>query len=1064
MTPMSSCCDRNPLRLGALFILGLACFGQTPTIDSSNWGAVVSPVYGTRDPRFGGAAELLAGPNQFGGYYTGVLPNGKLVKPVGVSTQVGMTPLGMALTADGKFIVTSNDNEREQGTATLLDTGNAGGYSLTVVDTETMKVVSRTATGRYFIGLQVTGTGPYTIWASAGPDQQIRMFTLSTVGAIANASPATLTIAPIQSRTEGYVNAYTPAPSMNATNAAGDRVPVPTSFARTGTTSITFPAGSAVSPDGKYLYVACNGDNSVAVIDTAAKRVVRQLPAGYFPYGVAVSAKGDQVMVSNWGVTEYKFANPTYDSSGRLSDLKANLNHVAWGYFVPFTNTAGSNPRSSSISLYTAPGGDGAALRADGALYQGRPLDELYQVGDTHPSALAIVKRGDVEVLYVAKSNSDALGRIVLGQNRVLADFDLAPISLKASDGHPVHGAYPNALAVSPDQTRLYVAEAGLNSVAVLDTSDPLEPKLLGRIPTGWFPSSLAVSPDGQSLYIANAKGVGEDINPKARTDDPAVPTSGVQAIEEADSNFVFGTVQKVDLSTHKLDSDTVLKNNYTFQMPADTSVVPVGGGPSKKIKHVIFILKENKTFDSMLGSLKDHFGVFAGTTFPDRAGKPEVDLQYTGVALNTQLLARTFATGVNYYSDSEESDAGHQYASSGTNSDYAEKTLRVKSGRGLLVNKAFEPEDYPESGYIFNNAARNGVDFKVYGDMSRLAGTDTGTSTPTRLNDPASGNAGYPSLNPERTGVTRPAINAGDVTSPTEGLGQSYFLTLPGLSVLGKSNRNGESRVDYDYPGYNFNISDQRRARRFIEDFDRMVAIGTVPQFLYIYLPNDHTGSVQAPNSRAVLHTEAGTNPMQQVADGDIALGMVVRHILQSPIYYNAETGEGSAIFVTWDDAQSCLDHLHPHRTPLLVISPYAKPGYLATRHYSTASVVKTEELLMGLPPNNLGDLFATDLRDMFQSTYNGITAEKLGNTFNIAYEATPEGKRIWSLAGKLEMDGPDRDSRRLGALARLSIRADGLHKAAAAEKGGLRKRTYKTAQKKLYEAALEVLTEEDE
>jgi YVTN family beta-propeller protein len=927
-----------------------------------------------------------------------------------------------------------------------------------------MKVVSRTATGRYFIGVQVTGSGPYTVWASAGPDQQMRMFNLSADGVLSNANPATLTIAPIQSRTEGWANAYTPAPSMNATDAAGNRVPVPTNFARTGTVSITFPAGSALSPDGKFLYVACNGDNSVAVIDIAGKRVVRQLPAGYFPYGVAVSAKGDQVVVSNWGMTEYKFANPVYDSAGRLSGLKPNNDNVAWGYFVPFTDTKGNNPRTSSISLYTAPGGDGGALRADGAIYQGRPLDELFQVGDTHPSALAIVRKGDLEVLYIAKANSDALGRVVLGQNRVLGDFDLAPIQLKASDGHVVHGAVPNALAVSPDQTRLYVAEGTINSVAVLDTTDPLEPRLLGRIPTGWYPTSLAVSPDGRTLYVANAKGVGEDLNPKARTDDPAAPTTGMQSIEEADSNFVFGTVLKVDLASLKLDNETVLKNAFAFQMPADTSIVPVGGGPSKKIKHVFFILKENKTFDSMLGSLKDHFGPFASTSFVERDGKPATDLQYTGVALNAQLLARTFATGVNYYSDSEESDAGHEFASSGTSTDYAEKTLRVKSGRGLLVNKAFEPEDYPESGYIFNNAARNGVDFKVYGDMSRISGTDTGSSTPTQINDPYSGNAGYPSLNPERTGVTRPVVNAGDVTSATKGLGQSYFLTIPALSVLGKGNRNGEGRVDYDYPGYNFNISDQRRARRFSEDFGRMEAIGTVPPFVYIYLPNDHTGSVQAANSKAVLHTEAGTNPMQQVADGDIGLGMVVRRIMQSPLYYDPKTGEGSAIFVTWDDAQSTLDHIHPHRTPLLVISPYAKPGYLGTRHYSTASVVKTEELLLGLPPNNLGDLFATDLRDMFQSTYNGITVEKLGTTFNIAYEATPEGKRIWALAEKLDLDGPDRDSRSLGALARLSIKADGLHKAAASQKGGLRKRAYKAEQRKLYEQALEVLAGEEE
>src|SRR5262249_60456843 len=112
-------------------------------------------------------------------------------------------------------------------------------------------------------------------------------------------------------------------------------------------------------------------------------------------------------------------------------------------------------------------------------------------------------------------------------------------------------------------------------------------------------------------------------------------------------------------------------------------------------------------------------------------------------------------------------------------------------------------------------------------------------------------------------------------------------------------------------------------------------------------YQPNDHTGGAQARN------VDAPTAP-QQVADGDVALGMVVQHIMASPAYYNRSTGEGAAIFITYDDAQSTLDHIHPHRTPLLVVSPYVKPGYMGTKHYSTASVVKTEELLLGLPPSN--------------------------------------------------------------------------------------------------------------
>ena len=193
----------------------------------------------------------------------------------------------------------------------------------------------------------------------------------------------------------------------------------------------------------------------------------------------------------------------------------------------------------------------------------------------------------------------------------------------------------------------------------------------------------------------------------------------------------------------------------------------------------------------------------------------------------------------------------------------------------------------------------------------------------------------------------------------------------------------------------------------------------------------------------------------------------------MKSPAYYNAESdpgtgdGTGSAIFITYDDAQSSLDHIHQHRTPLIVVSPFAKPGFLGTRHYGTASVVKTEELLLGLPPNNLGDLFATDLRDLFQSTYNGITANSVvasGNTLDNSvtkmakYTPSPESLHIWKLAAKLDTSAPDRDSFRLGVLARLCISADEL-RAAAVKKHHLGAAMYKATQSRFYQMALKIV-----
>jgi YVTN family beta-propeller protein len=1026
---------------------------QSQTITQENWGAVSSPVFGTSEKGAYEGAELFAGPNKFGNYFSGVLPNGRLVKPAGTSVQVGTNPLGLALTPDGKYLVTSNDDEREKDFPSYQSAQNKGGYSLSVVDTATMKVVSQySVTGKFFIGLQVTGTGPYTVWASGGPDNDVKLFTVSAAGEITSAEPASISIRPFLPSNKGYVSVFQPGSQFSKEGKDGSLPPVPTGFKRSGMTQITFPAGSALSPDGHYLYVACNGDNSVVVIDTKTFAIVRQIPVGYFPYSVSISADGENVAVSNWGITEYKFKYPTYDKDGNLAAIGTTGRNTPDGFYVPVTNVVGPNPKTSSVSLLRASKADGTKLTLSGSVYQGHRLDSLRNVGDTHPSALAIVRHGSTEVLYVTKSNSDRLGAVLLPNRQKLPDVDLSPVSVRLRDGHKVHGAYPNALAVSPDNHRLYVAEAGINSVAVLDVSDALHPVLLGRIPTGWYPTALAVSSDGHSLYIANAKGIGEDINPKIDVNSGTPPPSGIGSSSDPknDSNYIFGSVQKVDLQATQLENKEVLANNFSVQSQLDTSIVPLGGARSRKIKHVFFILHENKTFDSMLGNLAERFGPFASLTYNNRDGSPYTNSQFTGVSVNLQAIAAQFAAGVNYYSDSEESDAGHQFAASGTATDYTEKTLLVKNGRGLLVNKNFEPEDYPEGGYIFNNAARHGISFKDYGALIRIAGADTGVSVPTRVNDPKSGKVGYPQLTPDQHHVTNPLSYAGDTTSPATGLGQSYFLALPILAVLGTNNLNGEPHLDHNYPGYNFNISDRRRALKFIADFDRMAKTGKLPDFLYIYQPNDHTGSVEAPNAK-----EVGTSPFQQVADGDAALGLVVQHIMRSRAYYDPKTGEGSVIFITWDDAQTTLDHIHPHRTPLVLISPYAKSQYLAKKHYSTASIVKTEELLLGLPPNNLGDLLATDLRDMFQSTYNGVKTDTVKFNLAVNYRPSPEGERIWALVGHLDTSAPDRDSHRLGVLIRLSAQADELHDQAARQ-NCLDCPEYQTKQEELLKSAI--------
>ena len=1115
--------------LGAALLTLLGGSAAMAQVDGTNWGTITAPVYGTSEKAVAGGiystAELFAGPNKSGElglpssltatYFDGVLPNGKKVTPAGIVAQIGMHPLGSALTPDGQYIILSCDDERNitGGLSTQLSTTTAntainllGGYSVTVLRTSDLKVAAQANVGLLFVGLQVVanGAGGYTVYASGGGDHNVKVLTFTP--------PATpISLGTLTSGTAIKINPITPngtptnfaaLPTGGTFNGGDFPENSGSSGGVVGSASgnrLSFPAGSALSPTGRYLYVACNADNSLAVIDTTTNTVIKQIPVGYLPYGVSVSRDGSKVLVSNWGVQQYSFlGTPTLDGSGNVTALAgvAPGQDVTGLFFVPVTSTTGTNPKTSSVSVISVPGGNPASATLLGSIYEGQPagLDDRSIVGETHPSASAIVRRGAVEVEYVAKAGSDALGLILVANNRKLQDLDLSPLNLNL-DSHTVHGTYPNALAVSPDNTRVYVAEAGLNSVAVLDTTNPTAPVLIGRIPTGWYPTAVSVSADGKTLYITSDKGVGEDINPA--TNLATNPTaSGVESF--SNSNSIFGTLQKVDLTSYTPDKTTALANNFAVQAGTlDTSIVPLGGPASNKIKHVIFILHENKTFDSMLGN-QTHFGVFANQNYNLANGTTSLDTEYavtgptgfTTLAYNTQALADTFATGVNYYSDAEESDGGHQFSASGTASDFTEKTLLVKGGRGLLSNKNMEPEDYPEGGYIFNNAARNGVSFKDYGALIRVTGTDNGYANPAKTIDPLSGNGGLPLVSPTGTGTeSNPVINGqnttgapsaaatvvevpgSDVTSATQGLGQSYFLKNPILAILGEANANGEPHLDVNYPGYNFGISDQRRALEFNKDFDRMAAAGTLPQFIYLYQPNDHSGNPAATTNISI--TGGSPSGAELIADGDTALGMVVKHIMGSTAYYNSADGTGSAIFMTYDDAQSGRDHLDPHRTPMIVISPYAKPGFLGTRHYSTASIVKTEELLLGLPPNNYGDLFATDLRDMFQSTYNGI-APRPGRSdpppgpaqqgagqapqLKAAYVATAPGRKVWKLSEKLDSSSPDQDSQRLSLVTLLSMQADSLYHQAA-KKNRLHTAGYKAAQARVYQAAVRVV-----
>ncbi len=929
--------------------LAIAAFTLLASLSASASRAQAAPSVVFDAP----AGTRAAGPVSPGEPFSRILPSGRILHPTGVDVVVGMNALGVTLTPEGRYAIVSNDDERDGPATSAFDGVTAGGYSLAVVSTATMRVVSRyRAPGEtFFVGLAAVRDplrpASTLVLAAGGPSNAVYALDIDAAGQLTPDAVHTIAI---------------PGPSD----------------ARLANAGHAFPSTLVADASGARVYVVNNLGNDVATIDTATRTVVgAPASAGYFPLAAVLTPNG--LLVANEGLMEY----------GELPSPIAA---------PPFTAPASAIDRSSSLSLLArAPDGTLANVPA-AAVPMDRPPDGIRQVGGAHPAA--IVTMHAKPYAFVAMSNVDRIVTVALGpQPRVAGGTEL-----RLYDRGP-YGTQPDALALSRDERRLYVALAGIDAVAVLDTTSPLHPHRIGLIPTGWFPSALALSRDGRFLYVANAKGFGEDRDFAGGGAGPVDARGHVETVA-LDSNTIWSTLERIDLKAVDLRRTTPLALSYlrTLAPARPSRVVPQErlGMPSTVIKHVVVLLEENKTYDAMLGDLTDAAGV------PYGPGDPGYVAFDASVTPNLHALARTFALAGNFYADAEESDAGHQFAAAGIASVFTEKTLLVKKGRRPLVNKNEDPEDYPRAGYVFNSLAARGLTYRDYGDLVRVSGYDEGEARSAQTDDPA-------------------FAGASDAAAPTRGLGGLYALDVPALGVLA-------GHIDLNYPGWNLRIRDVRRAQEFQRDFDPLVRADQMPAFTYIWLPADHGGA--GPDIPALP---------EEVADGDRALGQIVDYLTHIPQW------SSTAIVIMPDDAQSTRDHINEHRSYAVVVSPYAKRHYIGGAHLSTVSTLKTEEELLGLPALSLGDALASDMSDFFTpvpdvTPYVHVDAA--------AQVASREGSRIARLLMQTDQSAPDADSDRTAALIDLSRRADRLARGEAA----LAPAEYLREQRALYVRALAV------
>jgi hypothetical protein len=577
----------------------------------------------------------------------------------------------------------------------------------------------------------------------------------------------------------------------------------------------------------------------------------------------------------------------------------------------PFDTVPSDLARASSLSI--VPQNPDGSLGPSVAAYAplDRTPDGVREIGGAQPSAVVAMRHRPYA--FVAMSNVDRVATVSLaGAAPVVA----GGTELRLFNRGP-YGTQPVALALAPSERRLYVALAGIDAIAVLDTADPRHLHRVGLIPTGWYPAAMTLSRDGRFLFVANAKGIGADrgfTGDQASAFDARGRVTGVRE----DGSALWSTLERIDLSTVDLRKSTPLALSYLRTIaPAKTNpLIPqrFGSSGSSALKHVVFILQAGKSYDAMLGDLADASGAPYGT------GEPSYVAFDATIAPNLHALARTYGLAGNFFADADEPGTGSQFAAGGIATSFTQRTALARSA-------SQDPEDYPRAGYIFDTLALRGKTYRDYGDLLRLSGYDEGNASDPKTDDPA-------------------YVNPADTLAPTQSLGGLYALTVPAPLAL-------SGHVDLTYPGWNVRIRDARRAQEFVRDFDTYVTSETMPAFTYIWLPGTRPS------------TAAGTAPLleEPVGDGDRALGTIVDYLTHIPQW------KSTAIFITPSDSLGSRDHVAPSRTYAIVVSPFAKRHYLGMRHLSTASVLKTEEEILGLPALSLGDALASDMSDFFTS-----------------------------------------------------------------------------------------------
>ena len=641
----------------------------------------------------------------------------------------------------------------------------------------------------------------------------------------------------------------------------------------------SYPGGVALSQDGKSAYALLNQNDTLTKIDLTANppKQVEEIRVGNAPHSIVID--GATAYISNEG--------------GRAA-IQGDFQIYSAGTEIVADPVVGA-AITGTVSVV-----DLASMKVTHTISTG-----------LHPTGMAVYGRS----LLVANTYSDSISVVDMNTNQVLRTIDLGlPIGVP---GHhrPAYGAAPNSIAVDAKKGIAYVALYNANAIGVVDLSRHARTPVLGMIPVGYAPSSVVLDEEADELIVANDKGIGTRYS--FETD---------YGVTDYNTHQDNGTVSIVPVPHHgKLEAMTrqVFQNNHwdlaqNIQSASGGSpqtkpvAIPAKIGDPSLIKHIFLIIRENRTYDQILGDVP--------------AGNGEASLAVFGgnITPNAHELIKRFPLLDNFYDPSRQSADGHQWISEGM-APYADDIQSPDWNRSYPGGNAGDALAYQKKGFLWSEATAKGLPVKIYGEYveyDTFLQPDGSTSEP-------SWSQFYADAKKFEAGQEATLYYQNTVHAESSVPAVSNYLVK-------------------NFPQFDLGIPDQFRVDLWVQDFQKDVAAGTVPALSILWVIDDHTGGPPTPEA--------------QQADNDLAIGRIIDYISHSNVWST------SAIFLEEDDAQNGVDHVDGHRSPGYIVSPYAVQGGPTDHtYYTQVNMTRTIEQILGLPPMNQFDLVASPMTTAF-------------------------------------------------------------------------------------------------